>query len=88
MDKEIITAGEWVEFGNSKIGRHLLDDMEALKNANLNQAMDIPDKTVMPNESIAAYMNRAKGIQIVIDNILAKVENARNSLKGGKSQRD
>ena len=88
MDKENITASEWVAFGNSRIGKRLFDDMRALKDANLGQAMDIPDKTVMPNESIAAYMNRAKGIQIVMDNILAKIENAKNSLKGGKSQRD
>lgn len=83
-----ITAEEWVKFGNSKIGRQLLEDMETLKNANLNQAMDIPDKTIMPNESIAAYMNRAKGVQIVIDNIVSNIENAKSALDGGKKSRD
>lgn len=87
-EKAKIAAEEWVDFGNSKIGRQLLEDMEVLKNANLNQAMDIPDKTVMPNESIAAYMNRAKGVQIVIDNIMSHIENAKSGLKGGKKSRD
>lgn len=60
---------EWKSFWTSEMGKKAIKKMEELKQSNLDYALEVSDKVVTPSELVLAHVNRAKGIQIVIDDI-------------------
>ena len=63
-------AGFW----SSENSQLAIEQIEKLKSANLERAMKISDSLTQPAESSLAFLNRARGIQIVLDDINAIIE--------------
>ena len=78
---------EWKDFWNSETGKKAIEKMETLKQSNLNYAMELSDKVTNPGEPVLAAISRAKGIQIVIDDIKTGINLADEKEKeGGKAK--
>lgn len=71
----------WAEFAKTEYYKILLNILEGLRDENLKLSMGIADKTIMPNESIAAYVNRAMGVQIAIDHLSSLTIQSQETLK-------
>lgn len=71
----------WAELANSEHYKILLNILEGLRDENLKLSMGIADKTIMPNESIAAYVNRAMGVQTAIDHLASLTVQSQKTLK-------
>lgn len=76
---------EWKKFWESEMGIEALKKMDILKKNCLEKAMGVAD-----NETIAGFVARAAGIELVVQDILTGVEAANKALekdkkKGGNS---
>lgn len=81
MDKwSDVEMAQWLSFWASDMGTRALEKMEKLKANTLDFAMQAGS-----NEAIAACVNRAAGIQVVIDDIKHGIDIAERS-KSAKKQ--
>lgn len=78
----------WKDFWTSDMGKKAIEKMEELKQSNLDFTLEISDKVATPSELVLAHVNRAKGIQIVIDDIKTGITLAENKGKDSKKAQE
>lgn len=71
------------KFLKTDAGKDLIKRLEELEKGNLNLAEVMPEKVAVPNEQICAYVQRAKGVRLVID-LLNSAEVALKMKKKGE----
>ena len=74
-EKDKITAIEWKTFWDSKVGKKLMGKLAGLKQSYLESSM------VVPQDEIARMIDRALGIDSVIQFIQVGIEKAKKELK-------
>lgn len=57
------------EFWKSPTGQLAIQHIEKLKDANLDRAMRVSDEISHAGEASFAFLNRARGIKVVLDDI-------------------
>lgn len=57
------------DFWQSPAGQLAIQHIEMLKNANLDRAMRVSDEISHAGEASFAFLNRARGIKVVLDDI-------------------
>lgn len=91
MRKHTLTATRKAEviklakLWQSDDGKLAIEQMTKLKNANLDRAMRIADEVAQPAETSLAFLNRARGIQVVLDDIVTIIQASENFNEEGGS---
>lgn len=77
-EKDKITPVEWKTFWDSKVGKKLMSKLSNFKQSYLESSM------VAPQNEVVRMVDRALGVEMVIQYINAGIEQAKKELKEEK----